>query len=250
MSKRKNVWQASHSLSDEEYTLLGFEKKPTYEMLREFIYERIGINQFIVLFRCVVKNLITYLKQKGIAIGEETFQDATNKHSLKHDPEAKYSGYYKHSGYKMDTTIDANLLCPLDYVPMEIAEDEGKNLISSVKQVQTYGLEEKIRVIDCKYATFENIAYCELQGIQLYYKIADHWIYKEEGEPGQSNSCINDIIGVLILIKYSGICIEKKKQKQLVPIFGIFVCLNMRSILKRIWRFVILEVVLKGSMVD
>ena len=184
LCKRKNVWQAYHSLSDEEYQLLGFKEKPTYEMLREFVYERIGINQFIAMFRWVIANLITYLKQKGIAIGEETFQDATNKHSLKHDPEAKYSGYYKHSGYKMDSTIDAHLLIPLDYVPMKITDDEGKNLISSVNQLHTYGLEENLRVIDCKYATFENIAYCELQGVQLYYKIPDHWTYKKEGELG------------------------------------------------------------------
>jgi hypothetical protein len=184
LSKRKNVWQVYNSLSDEEYHLLGFKTKPTYEMLREFIYERIGINQFIVFFRWMVANLITYLKQRNIAIGEETFQDATDKQSLKHDPEAQYSGYYKHSGYKMDSTIDANLLIPLDYYPMGITENEGKNLIPSVDQLQSYGLEETLRVVDDKYATFENIAYCELQGIQLYYKIANHWIYKDEGEPG------------------------------------------------------------------
>lgn len=183
LSKRKNVWQVYHSLSDEEYHLLGFKIKPTYEMLREFIYERIGIDQFIVFFRWMVTNLIMYLKQEGICVGEETFQDATDKQSLKHDPEATYSGYYKHSGYKMDSTIDAGLLIPLDYCPMGITEDEGRNLIPSVDQLRSYGLSEKLRVVDDKYATFENIAYCELRGIQLYYKIANHWIHKKEGEP-------------------------------------------------------------------
>jgi len=102
---------------------------------------------------------------------------------LKHDPEATYSGYYKHSGYKMDTTIDANLLIPLSYMPMEITGNEGKNLIPSMKQIRSYGIHEKIRVVDCKYATFQNIAYSELHGISLYYKIPEHWKYKEEGEP-------------------------------------------------------------------
>lgn len=184
ISKQKNIWQAYHSLSDDEYRLLGFKKRPTYELLREFIYERIGIDQFIIFFRWVVTHVITFLKQKGIRVGEETFQDATDKQSLKHDPEATYSGYYKHRGYKMDTTIDADLLLPLDYRPMRITEDEGRNLIPSVDQLISYGVRENLRVVDDKYATFENIAYCELRGIQLYYKIANHWIYKNEGEPG------------------------------------------------------------------
>lgn len=184
MSKHKNVWQAYHSLSKEEYHVLGFNKAPTYELVREFIYERIGIKQFRVLFKWVVEQVVFYLKQERIPVGEETFQDATDKQSLKHDPDAKYSGYYKHHGYKMDTTIDANLLLPVDYIPMEITSDEGKNLIPSVKQMQSYGVEEKVRVVDCKYATLENIAYCELHGISLYYKIPKNWVYKEEGEPG------------------------------------------------------------------
>ena len=183
MSKNKNVWQAYHSLSEEEYNLLGFKEKPTYEMVREFIYERIGIEQFIVLFQWVVEHVIFYLKQKNIPVGKETFQDATDKQSLKHDPEAMYSGYYKHSGYKMDTTIDANLLIPLSYIPMGITGDEGKNLIPSMEQIQSYGVKENVRVVDCKYATFQNIAYSELHGISLYYKIPKHWRYKEKGEP-------------------------------------------------------------------
>ncbi|MEF8848883.1 MAG: hypothetical protein V5A68_07090, partial [Candidatus Thermoplasmatota archaeon] len=168
------VWQAYHSLSKQEYLLLGFNKTPTYELIREFIYERIGIQQFIVLFHWMVKQIVFYLKKEKIPVGTEIFQDATDKQSMKDDPDAKYSGYYKHHGYKIDTTIEGKLFLPVDYQPMEITGDEGKNLIPSMKQMQSYGVEEKVRVVDCKYATFENIAYCELNGTSLYYKIADH----------------------------------------------------------------------------
>ena len=45
-------------------------------------------------------------------------------------------------------------------------------------------MQEKIRVFDDKYASFEKIAHCEPNGISLYYKIAKNWVYKEEGKPG------------------------------------------------------------------
>jgi len=183
ISRKKNAWQAYHSLSGEEYMKLGFEDKPLYELLREFCYERIGIEEFPIVLHWVVKETGFLLNKQGVHLGEETFQDATPTRSLKDDPDARYSGYYKHEGYKMDYTIDANRGVPLDYVPMEITSDEGKNLIPSQKHLVSLGVKEKVRVIDDKYATFENIAYSELNGISLYYKIAENWVYKKEGEP-------------------------------------------------------------------
>ncbi|MEA3458291.1 MAG: hypothetical protein U9R21_06385, partial [Candidatus Thermoplasmatota archaeon] len=43
LSKKKNLWQAYHSISKEEFMKLGFSKRPNYELLREFTFERIGI---------------------------------------------------------------------------------------------------------------------------------------------------------------------------------------------------------------
>jgi hypothetical protein len=184
ISRRKNVWQAYHSLSEKDYMKLGFSDKPTYEVLREFCYERIGVGEFPIVLRWVIKEVNFLLNKKGLSLGKETFQDATDVRSLKHDREAKYSGYYKHAGYKLDYTIDANHGVPLDYVPMGITEDEGKNLKVSQEHLTSLGIYEEVRVVDDKYATFENIAYSELNGISLYYKIAENWVYKEEGKPG------------------------------------------------------------------
>jgi hypothetical protein len=184
ISKNKNAWQAYHSLSSEEYLKLGFKDKPLYELLREFCYERIGVEEFPIVLSWVVKETGFLLEKQGIYLGGETFQDATPVRGLKDDPDAKYSGYYKHDGFKMDYTIDANQGVPLDYVPMEITGDEGKNLKVSQEHIAHLGMVEKIRVVDDKYATFENIAHCELNGISLYYTIPGHWIYKEEGETG------------------------------------------------------------------
>jgi hypothetical protein len=184
VSRKKNVWQAYHSLSEEDYAKLGFIDEPTYEVLREFCYERIGVVEFPTVLRWVVKEIEFLLKKKGIQLGKETFQDATPVRSLKDDKDAQYSGYYKHNGYKMDYTIDAQRSVPLDYTPMEITSDEGKNLIVSQEHLATLGIKEVIRVVDDKYASFKNIARSELNGISLYYKIAKNWNYKEEGKLG------------------------------------------------------------------
>ena len=177
LSKAKNLRSAYNSLTEEEYILLGFTNgKPTYELLREFIYERISIEEFPRVFKQILLELIFLLKKKQISLGKSVFQDATDIRSLKHDPEAKYSGYYKHSGYKLDVTLDAENDIPLCYTPMEITCDEGQNLIISQKHLADLGLVEKERVVDDKYASFPNIARSELNNVSLFYKIAKNWV--------------------------------------------------------------------------
>ena len=197
-------------------------------------------------------------EQEGICVGEETFQDATDKQSLKHGPKATYSGYYKHSGCKMDTTIDADMLFPLDYHLMGITEDEGRNLIPSVDQLISYGLREKLRVVDdtlminmprLKTSLIVN------SGVYSYTtKLPTIGPIKMKENREISDACISDIVNAmislltLILIKYFCICIEKVKQKQLDLISGIFACLSMRNIRRHIWRSVIPAIALKENM--
>jgi len=184
LSRKKNLRQAYNSLTEKEYQILGFtEGKPTYELLREFIYERIGTNRFPDFFKTITQELFFQLKKKKIALGQYVLQDATDIQSLKHDTEAKYSGYYKHDGYKLDLTIDAETDIPLYYTPMEITSDEGQNLIPSQKYLADLGVREEIRVVDDKYATFENIAHSETNKISLFYKIAKNWVSKKESNP-------------------------------------------------------------------
>ena len=177
LSREKNLRQAYNSLTEKEYKLLGFTKgKPTYELLREFIYERISIERFPEVFKQIIQKLVFLLKSKNISLGKHVFQDATDIRSLKHDPEAKYSGYYKQSGYKLDVTLDAEHDIPLCYTTMEITSDEGKNLVPSQKYLESLGMREEERVVDDKYASFSNIARSELNRVSLFYKIAKHWV--------------------------------------------------------------------------
>jgi len=184
LSRKKNLRQAYNSLTEKEYKLLGFTGgKPTYELLRKFIYERIGVECFPEVFKQILRELVFLLRRKNISPGRHVFQDATDIRSLKHDPEAKYSGYYKHSGYKLDVTLDAEHDIPLCYTPIEITSDEGQNLVPSQKYLTSLGLLEEERVVDDKYATFPNIAHSELNHVSLFYKIAENWVPKKEGDP-------------------------------------------------------------------
>ena len=131
ISRKKNAWQAFHSLSKEDYVNLGFIGKPNYDILREFCYERVDIEEFPIVFHWVVKETGFLLEKKNIHLGKRTFEDANPVRSLKDDSDAEYSGYYKHSGYKVDKTIDVDTNIPLDYKPMNITANEGEHLISS-----------------------------------------------------------------------------------------------------------------------
>lgn len=115
LSKKRNLRQAYLSLSKEEFQKLGFAGIPTYKVLRQFIYERISLERFPMVFYWVVKELVFLLRKHGIDLGRQTFQDATDIRALKHDDEAHYSGYYKESGNKLDVTIDAERDVPLHY---------------------------------------------------------------------------------------------------------------------------------------
>jgi hypothetical protein len=167
MSKKKNLWHAYHSLSENGFIKLGFEGKPNYELLREFVYERIGVERFPLVLKWIVKELRFLLEEKRIPLGRKTFQDTTPVRSLKDDKESKYSGFYKHAGYKLDYTIDADLEIPLHYVPMEITACERDNLIPSQQHLFSVGIQEEERVIDSKYATHVNIACSESKSVSL-----------------------------------------------------------------------------------
>jgi len=183
ISKKRNLRQAYLSLSESDFLQLGFNNIPTYELLREFLYERIGVENLPLLFQWIAKEIVFLLKKKDILVGTRTFQDATDVRALKHDDDAKYSGYYKESGYKLDVTIDAELEIPLHYLPMDITMDEGKNLVSSQEQLASLGIQEKERIVDDKYATYENIAQSETKGTKMIYKIAEHWVSNPLGDP-------------------------------------------------------------------
>lgn len=168
---------------DDGWRKLCFERKPAYELLREFINERIGSENLHPLFDAIIREVAGHCGQSGHPVGRRVDGDATDRQSLKHDKEAEYSGYYKHCGYKVDVAHDMDdPSLVLEYTIMSINGDEGKCLIPSQQKIASAGMSTVEWKIDGKYATYANIAYCETGKIHIVYRIQDGWVYNEAGE--------------------------------------------------------------------
>ena len=175
--KETYLAQAYKKLDEWDFHMLGFKKIPNYELLREFVYERIGRDRFKDFFDQIIVQLRIEHQAAGLPFGQRTAQDATDLPGLKNDKEAEYNDYYKEYGYKADVTIDLDQeTLPLDYKFMGINEDEGKNLIPSQKHLQDKGVHPKEHKVDGRYATFENIARTETQNLHLIYHVQDNWV--------------------------------------------------------------------------
>jgi len=181
LSKETYLAQAYKKLGEWDFHILGFDKKPNYELLREFVYERIGRNRFKEFFTQVVVQLRIEHQAAGLAFGQRTAQDATDLPSLKNDKEAEYNDYYKEYGYKADVTIDRDQeTLPLDYKFMGINEDEGKNLIPTQEHLCNIEIHSKEHKIDGSYATFENIAWTETHNTHMIYRVQANWVEKPD----------------------------------------------------------------------
>ncbi len=170
-------------ISEGYWRMLGFPEQPNYELLREFVYERIGIHRLREFFDTVVIELVRQCRQLNLHLGTRTGEDATDTTSLKYDNEAVYSGYYKHDGYKMDVTHDMNdKTVPLDYLPMRLTENEGENLIPSQERLRLKGITETERKVDGAYVkSLDNIAKSEMNGVHLVYRKQKNWTICKKG---------------------------------------------------------------------
>lgn len=180
----KTIIEAYRRMCENEgWRLLGFRECPNYELLREFINERIGQDNLRKVFDTILYDFIFRCRKEGIEIGVRTGEDATDIYSLKHDKEAEYSPYYRHYGYKLDVVHDLNYeSIPLSYRVMGINEYEGDNFIPAHKEIkEKFGCKTKEAKVDGKYATYRNIAWSFGQGIELKYEIQKGWKYNKKG---------------------------------------------------------------------
>lgn len=184
MGKFETVEDAYRTMiANRSWRLLGFPAPPNYELLREFVYERIGIDRFPEFFDFLLVELARQAELQGVKLGRKVGQDATDTNSLKYDKEAKYSGYYHHEGYKVDVVHDLNdPTIPLDYEPMEITKDEGQNLIPAQKRLKKKGFSVEEQKVDGSYVkSYKNIGMSETNGTRLIYRIQDGWVYNKNG---------------------------------------------------------------------
>ena len=171
------------SLTEEDFIKLGFKRKPSYESIREFINDRLGPIGLIELFYILIELIVDYGKKNGIEIGKRIGEDATDIRALKHDPDADYSGYYKEHGYKVDIVFDLdNNALPLALTLLNINANEAECLVPSIEKLTRLGCHPTYIAFDDKYATYSNIGYCGIHGIDTVYKIASNWKYNKKGD--------------------------------------------------------------------
>ncbi|MDH2906261.1 MAG: hypothetical protein PXX82_07930 [Methanomassiliicoccales archaeon] len=183
ISRSRTLIEGYRSMcADDGWRRLGFTGKPTYELLREFVNERIGDDRFQLLFDALLVELCRLEKALGVEIGGRVGNDGTDGHSLKHDSEAKYSGYYKHNGWKADVVHDMDdQSVTLHYTSMEITESEGCFLIPSQKHLYSLGVRPKVWKVDGGYTSYANIAHSEINGTHLVYRIEADWKINPKG---------------------------------------------------------------------
>ena len=182
LSRMVSMKKAYRRLEPEDFHNMGFDKIPNYELLRVFIYEKIGRDKLKIIFDLIVKELTRLLKRQGIELGKRVGEDATDVRALKHDKEAEYSGYYKEYGYKTDIVHDLDQqTLPLDYKVLRINDDEGKCTIGIHEHLREYGIYPDEWNVDGKYATYSNIANLQTQGTRVIYKVQNGWKTNSKG---------------------------------------------------------------------
>ena len=67
---------------DDGWSRLGFTGKHTYELLREFVIERIGDDRFRLLFEALLVELCRLEKTLNVETGRQVGNDGTDGHSL------------------------------------------------------------------------------------------------------------------------------------------------------------------------
>ena len=80
----RSIRAAYRSLTEEDFIKLGFDRKPSYESIREFINDRLSNDGLIELLYTLIELIVDYGKRNGIEIGKRIGEDATDIRALKH----------------------------------------------------------------------------------------------------------------------------------------------------------------------
>jgi hypothetical protein len=173
-----------HRLLKDERTRrnLGFKEEPTYEVLREFINEKLPL-VMDELCMVVLVELKRELERNGLPAFKHLANDATDLRARKTDKEAEFSGYYKEYGYKEDIVLDMDNYIPARWTNTGINYCEGYCLPCHLEALAQLGIHPETLTVDGKYSTYENIAKAHIRyGVRLIYKILDDWVWNPKGE--------------------------------------------------------------------
>jgi hypothetical protein len=165
---------------------LGFKKLPTYELLREFLNERLpgilgALNDEVLVG--ADRELREHTGQRPF---KEVSQDAADLKARKTDEEAEWSEYYKEYGYKADLVVGLGTGMIATPVFLGINEHEGKCFSKQAQRLRNLGFEPKSWAFDGKYSSKESIALGTIgYGMELNYKIQKDWVRDSRGTEGE-----------------------------------------------------------------
>jgi hypothetical protein len=171
--------------------LLGYQRKPdgTFktpngETIRYNLKNRFGVDGIKKIDHAILMAIQNTAEKLGVDLGACCGSDAFPLKAVRSDTAAEYNGHYEISGYKAATTESYNKetgIVPLVGTIIGINDDEGKELIPHLQELQRCGIHVKEDFVDGKYATIENIAHAEtIQNTRLHYNIANNWIYNDD----------------------------------------------------------------------
>jgi len=170
--------------------LLGYKRNkdgvfdiPCGETIRLNMKKRFGSKGLKSIDQMIERAMVQKGEKQGILLGSRCGSDAFPVGSVSSDKEAEYNGHYEMVGFKIAMTESYDLetgIVPLVGEVIGINEDEGKTLVSHLKQLREIGVHVDDLYVDGKYATVKNIALVEVvYGTSLHYDIAENWVYHE-----------------------------------------------------------------------
>ena len=165
---------------------LGFKKLPTYELLREFLNERLPGILGILNDEVLVEADRELQEHTGQRLFEEVSQDAVDLKARKTDEGAEWSEYYKEYGYKADLAVGLKMGMIATPVFLGINEHEGKCFSKQAEGLRNLGFEPKSWVFDGKYSSKESIALGTIgYRMEPGYKIQKDWVPDSRGTEGE-----------------------------------------------------------------
>jgi hypothetical protein len=177
LKSHPEVWQS-----------LGFKRLPTYELLREFLNERLpGLLKKLndLVNQAIGKELEQQTNQR---LFEEVSEDAVDLRARDSDEEAEWSGYYKEQGYKVDLAVDRKTGVIATPIFLGINEGEGDCFPEQAERQNQLGFKPRKWNFDGAYASKENIAIGSIgHGMEMLYKIQANWVRDPKGTPEQIN---------------------------------------------------------------
>ncbi|MFX1538340.1 MAG: transposase [Promethearchaeota archaeon] len=162
--------------------ILGYEDSlPSYDQLRKFANEIMGIEGIKKLLDKMIKiNLREGLKH-GLNIGEEITMDACPIQACPKDKDAQVNGHYYKTMKIYKCYLWHNMRCKTTRLPLVFHlnhgnDDEGKYFLPFLMKAKHLGVSFKKTWIDCGYATKENIASAKVfYDLDIVTNIANDW---------------------------------------------------------------------------